>query len=149
MSARESLVTYLREKAHTTSPDQVDWDARRKKYLQEISALYRLIKTWLAQLEKEGSVTFHESQSVIEEDLIGLYKVKVLDLFVGKQRVSFAPMGLRVVGAEGRIDVKGQKDSVTLALVKGKWHILQRTPEPKLVAFTEESFRNLLESVLE
>ena len=149
MSARESLVTYLREKAHSTPPDQVDWDARRKKYLQEVSALYRLIKSWLAQLEKEGSVTFHESQNTNEEDLVGVYKVRNLHLFVGKQKVSFFPMGVRIIGAEGRVDVRGPNDNAWLLFLKGKWHIAERTPQPKLVPFTESSFRNLLESVLE
>ena len=151
MATTTALRTFLEDKAKSSSAQpEIDWEARRDKWLANISALYKCVKRWLADLEREGVVRYLPSPKVtISEDRIGDYGVDVLTILVGKQRVAFYPKGTLIVGAEGRIDIRGQKGIRTIILNGRKWSIVERTPTLATYPFNEESFRDALEEVME
>jgi hypothetical protein len=151
MSAHEDLLDYLRAKACKPVKGETDWNARRRKWLRNIAALHKAVRSWLAELENEKLATLRESWATIGEPSFGLfYRVKVLNIMVGNQRVEFLPIGTEIVGAEGRIDVRGRKSRAILALIEGKWELVLNPDKPtERVPLDEESFLSLLTCVME
>jgi hypothetical protein len=72
---------------------------------------------------------------------------------VGNERVEFRPKGVTVIGVAGRVDVRGDRDTVTLfkdsAETGNAWTvILQRVPNLRTVPLDRESLKDVLERVM-
>lgn len=71
---------------------------------------------------------------------------------MGNERVEFLPVGLGVFGADGRVDIIGACDSITLLRKSGiddEWVIvLQRVPERRTAPLDVETLRYALERVM-
>jgi len=147
MKTNESLVDFVREKAE--KPERgPDWDARRVKWQREIADLYRMIRGWLKPLESDKTIRVEEAIVTLREDYLGAYEVPEMSILIGSQKVTFHPKGTLIVGAQGRVDVSGDTSVRTLVVNQRKWAIVGRTDRVRLVPFTGESFRGLLEEVM-
>ena len=145
------LHAFLRSKA-TASPEaeeDIDWQARKEKWLASLSDLYGLIKSWLRPLEKDGTLRYSSTQITLQEDYLGSYQVEALSLQIGKQKVDFYPKGTLIIGAEGRVDVRGQRAMRTIVLSDGKWSVVEQSPRLKMLPFNEDSFQDLLQEIME
>lgn len=151
MCEKNELQAFLKQKAASTTPtpNEVDWKARKDKWLSQIAQLYKMIREWIAPLEKDKTVRFQMSHISLEEDYIGPYQVDVLALSIGKQCVEFHPKGTLIVGVDGRVDVRGLRGVRTLVLKGDQWLILERSPHLKTLPFNEDSFQDVLQEVME
>ena len=84
-------------------------DKRSDGWIRKVEHLYSLIKD---TLKNEKEVHYKTDQSmVMREELMEKYgvppkNVPIFDLFTGNQlKATFKPIGLWVVGAQGRIDI--------------------------------------------
>jgi len=102
---------------------------------------------------RDGTVVVDELESEVTEDFIGTYKVPQLQLTVGRDRVVFSPKGVNVIGAKGRVDLRGDRDTVTLIRTAsdgdGEWRVvLQRVPKFVAVPLDESSLAEALQRVM-
>jgi hypothetical protein len=146
MSKKDGLDAFLRSKA-STEPE-IDWEARKDRWISEIMKLYDQIKEWLAPLEKDEVVRYSTLTMTLQEDPIGSYQVDVLMLLVGKQRVEFRPKGTLIVGANGRVDIQGPRAMRTIVLQDGRWLIVERSPRVKTRPFDKDSLETVLKEVM-
>ena len=150
MVKNNGLLAFIRFKVAEmsgTDPD-IDWEARKRRWLHATGNLYRRIRRWLAPLEKDGILRFSKSSVALTEDLIGSYEIGVLEFSVGKQRVGFYPKGTLIVGARGRVDVRGNHGTRSIVLRGNQWFFVERVPELKIVPFNRKAFKNLLQEVM-
>jgi len=122
--------------------------ARKDVWLKRVSRLYADVRKWLADLERDGVLRFDLDKVALEEREIGQYDVEVLTLAIGKQQVAFCPKGTLIVGADGRIDIQGQRGVRTIIFSGGRWHLVTRTPKLRLLPFNEDSFQDVLSEVM-
>jgi hypothetical protein len=59
-------------------------------------------------------------ETEVTEDHIGTYTIPTLELTIGGERVEFRPKGTLVVGAAGRVDIRGGRDAVTMANLRAE-----------------------------
>ncbi|MFP4088042.1 MAG: hypothetical protein ACLFUL_14760 [Desulfobacteraceae bacterium] len=151
MNEENGLHAFLRSKATTSIEpgEHVDWEKRKRKWLACLDDLYSLIKSWLTPLEQDKTVSYSITQTTLQEDYLGSYQVDVLSLHIGNQTVDFHPKGTLIIGAEGRVDVRGPKAVRTLVLSDGQWSVVERSPRVKMLPFNEDSFDDMLQEVLE
>lgn len=151
MEEQNGLQAFLKEKAASGvgGEPEVDWGARKRKWLANIDQLYGLIEQWLAPLVGDGTVKVLKSSVHLTEDYIGSYDVDVLAIIIGKQRVAFHPKAALIVGAQGRVDVRGPRAIRSLIVEDDTWSILERQPRLKTLPFNEDSFRDVLGEVME
>jgi hypothetical protein len=145
------LHAFLRSKA-AASPEpeeNIDWEARKEEWLSNLNDLYALIRSWLRPLEEDGTLSYSITQVTLQEDYLGSYSVDALSLHIGNQRIEFYPKGTLIVGAEGRVDVRGPKAVRTLVLSNGQWSVVERSPRLKMLPFNEDSFQDMLQEVME
>ncbi len=146
MTQDGGLGAFLRSKA--AEQVEIDWQARRDQWLRDIDDLYTQVRAWLAPLENEGVVQYSTWSAPLQEDYIGSYQVDVLSLLIGKQRVELRPKGTLIVGANGRVDVHGQRAVRTILLQDDRWVLVERSPRPKTRPFDRDSFQIVLEEVM-
>lgn len=131
----------------------VDWDARRKTYVDALNALYAQIQEFLAEPLAHGQAKLRREEREITENYLGTYVVDDLVLEVGAEHVRFVPRGRNIVGASGRVDVLGDGGDGTLVVLPdekgGRWSVVaSRQPTLKMVPFDDASFAGLLKTVM-
>jgi hypothetical protein len=87
------------------------------------------------------------------EDFVETYSISALELSVGSERVEFRPKGVTVIGAAGRVDIRGERDTVTLLKdmesADDKWTVvLHRVPQLTTAPLDRESLTYALERVM-
>ena len=141
------LVEFLegrKEKAHG-----IDWEEKKREWLDAVPALYSQIKAVLGATIDKGLVKLHEEETKITEDFIGTYEVRELRLTVGDDLVVFTPIGANVVGALGRVDMRGDRDTISLLWTGGNWQfVVEQVPDLVMTPLDHQSLLNALQRVM-
>jgi len=128
----------------------VDWSARRSQWVKAIKALFRFVQDdLLAGAISAGLVTTSTADKSIEEEFLGKYKAPELTIKMGGESVRLSPRGRNTIGAQGRVDLVGDLDTVTFLLdVEGSWNVvLSRVPQ-NVVPLDDKSFTAALKQVM-
>jgi hypothetical protein len=97
---------------------QSDIEKRVEDWNIRISDLYSSIKEWLASVP--SYTTREQSEVTMYEELMQKYHIKpkqlkVLDVYDGDKIIAtFKPIGLWIIGINGRVDMLSKKGSVLL-----------------------------------
>lgn len=149
----DQLIEFLRsKKVHSPIPE-IDWEAKRDAWVRLVEGLYEFVQEMLRDSIVSKDVIVRTIRVELTEDFIGTYSIPALELSVGRERVEFRPKGVNVIGAAGRVDIRGERDTVTLLKdisgAKDKWTIvLQRVPHLQTAPLDSESLKYALERVM-
>jgi hypothetical protein len=88
------LIRHQQEKAIHTPAEQLDWVARRNKWLAELTNLMSDIKTWLSNAGIPSDLLESCDESIHEETL-GRYSATGLRVRIGAALVTFRPTGVK------------------------------------------------------
>jgi hypothetical protein len=130
--------------------NQIDWVERRQEWIDAVERLYRQnTDELLADSIAQGLVTVSRNEKVIEEEYLGTYSLSELVLDVSGENVRLSPKGRNIVGANGRVDLVGELDVVSLILEPaGHWDIvLSRVPR-HVVALDRKTLADALRRVM-
>ena len=149
----DQLVDFIRSRKEKVSGPDLNWEAKRDAWVSSVENLYRQIQEMLRDSIASNDLTAHTHLIEVTEDFIGSYFIPALELKVGRERVEFRPKGVTIIGAEGRVDIRGERDSVTLLkdvvnADSGRSVITQRVPHLKTVQFDRDSLTYVLERVM-
>jgi hypothetical protein len=113
---RQEFEKYLR-----TKPDEQKKFSKEKaleEWRHYLEVLYGTIEKWVEDYVSNGIVQINKDKTVkLYEEFSGEYDVKAIDLCFHGKTILFEPVGTMLVGAKGRIDVKGKNGQVTFILV--------------------------------
>ncbi len=151
MASKHITEFFLEKKAKATSSN-VDWSAKRDQWIQAVENLYDTVANdYLGSDDIAGIVTVDRTRTKsVQEQSIGSYSIHEMILAVGDEEVLFSPKGVNVLGAKGRVDVRGDRGEATLVRqLDDQWSlVLSRTPKLQLVPLSDESFLAMLRSVM-
>lgn len=116
-----------------------DWKAR-------VNKLYKEVGTWLSdkpeyRVALGGTIRMYEE--LMEKYGIAPEKIQTADLYKGDKLIaSFKPVGLWVIGANGRIDLLTPKGSYTILdnaeqFKAPKWHVYSPSDHRKSKPFSK------------
>ncbi|GEM_PF-299237 len=97
--------------------EQIDWNERKKDWFRHIDEFYLMVQDFMREYLNQGKVSIHFSSLTLNEEYIGSYETKKLHLMTGNQEVIFSPVGTRMIGSGGRIDMEGRAGKVRFVLV--------------------------------
>lgn len=97
--------------------ERIDWNERRKAWLRHIDKFYQIIQGFLKEYLNRGKINIDFSPLTLNEEYIGSYETKELHLMMGNQEAVFSPVGTRMIGSRGRIDLEGKAGKVRFVLV--------------------------------
>jgi hypothetical protein len=150
---KDQLVDFLRVKREKAARPIIDWQTRKHTWIRTVEGLYRLIQQMLQDSIASHDVAVRTFEIQVTEDFVGTYSVPVLEITAGGERVEFRPKGITLVGASGRVDMRGERDTVTILAdeseVNTQWTVvLQRVPRLKTAPLDRESLKFALERVM-
>ena len=149
----DQLADFLRaRKEHAPIPD-ADWKAKKDAFWLSVESLYESVRGMLKDSIAAKDVKVDTFSFGITEDFLGTYSMIGLELQIGPERVRFIPKGIYVVGASGRVDIRGECGTVTLLRHEqdGENHwevVLERVPHLRTAPFDRESLKLALEQVM-
>jgi hypothetical protein len=147
--SQDQLQFFFHEKKQKAKPANIDWAAKRDAWLRAVTALHRTIVEDYLKAARED-VEIIQQDRIVTESFIGEYRVPELVLRVGDEQVVFSPKGINVVGAQGRIDVQGDRGEATI-IWQGDDHwsiVAARVPVLRLVPLSAETLADVLRSIM-
>ena len=144
----QQLEQFFRKKAkRSASPDS----ARiRRRWIHSVTTLYDEIEfKFLAKLIKDKVATISRRSKTLFEEALGEYNINDLIIKVGDDIAVFSPKGRLIVGAQGRLDLEGDRGVVTFVLNPGRWSIVvSRSPTLRIEPVTEHSLLKAVKDVM-
>lgn len=97
------------ERQQATPEESQAFDSTRElnEWLAHLSQLYVLIEDFLRPYVEKGSIAIEYDSISLTEEGIGQYDARQMILQIGRQRVTFTPVGTMLIGTKGRVDVEG------------------------------------------
>ena len=103
--------------APSTADLEIDWDQKRKEWLQHLDQFYKLVEEFMREYVDQGKVRLQRGTKELHEEFIGDYSVDTMALHIGLNKVVFDPAGTNLIGAKGRVDMRSAKGTVKFVLV--------------------------------
>ncbi len=146
----KSVKQLIEERANVSSSVEDQVAMRIARWQQAVSNLWFRITAWLPVSDKSGKPLYTISEITRSEERSGSYPVESLEIRIGRSTVELVPVGTWIIGAQGRVDMRGPKATVRLIWVnEGSWLVVGDPMAPhESTPLTEESFTNALEQVL-
>jgi hypothetical protein len=127
-------------------------DERKEKWLQSLDRLYLRLEGYLEPYIKGGSIRLERENTTLREEVIGPYRAPKLRIWIVNTWVDIVPAGTYVMGAVGRVEVRGIRGSRAMVQREwDKWIILDRfvisngrSPDQGEIELSEDAFEKLL-----
>ena len=95
----------------------IDWIQIRDDWMKHLDEFYQLAEGFLQKYIDQGKVHITWDTKRLNEEHIGSYDVKSLEVQIGTIKVQFEPIGTIIFGAKGRVDMRGPHGTVKFVLV--------------------------------
>lgn len=105
-----------RQQENPEDSQTFDGTRERDEWLTNLSELYVLIEDFLRPYVEKGSIAIDYDSLSLTEEGIGQYDARQMVLQIGRQRVTFTPVGTMLIGTKGRVDVEGTAGRARLIL---------------------------------
>ena len=156
----------------------VDWAKELEEWRAYLKQFKSSVADFLQEHMQQDRVRLEYKAKRNSEENIGNYDVEVITIMIGNAKVELDPVGTVLIGAKGRVDMKGPKGTVKVVLVpkhsKGTglgmqalghgetrkeqenekqpiewvWKLATPPPSVKYTEFTKESFRTAIMEVV-
>ncbi len=113
MTHLEALISSHQNRAAKAGAQQVNWQARRVKWLDALEKLFDRIQRELIFAGVDPN-HIQDTHHTITEESLGTYDAPGLLVQIGTGRVTFTPVGSVIIGGYGRVDVYGPRGEVKL-----------------------------------
>lgn len=118
----EEFLTKNISKANVAKDEEkkIDWENEKFKWLQAIKEFYSNVEEWLKPFVDRDQLEIKYNDIHLEEENIGKYDTKSMCIYILNEKVVLEPIGTMLIGAHGRIDMKGKNGVAKFLLVKEK-----------------------------
>jgi len=132
--------------------------SERKTWEKKVKELYTQIKQWLMPLEMEGLLRYKEEMLPVNSILLkeGIEEENRNELtieFFNGETIKLEQVGLDIVGAYGRVDMKLGLHQVMIVMQEkeGDWIFVERynREEPTLYDFNQTNFEQFVKDFVE
>lgn len=149
------LEEILKQKRAQQEASEFAHIAVRQEWISNCENLMSRITEWLQPLEDKNWLAIQSEDILIREDQLGDYATRSLRLtFLDSQILTFRPVGRRIIGAQGRVDVVSGSTLLAMLLHKenDEWDFARREGrygKPVRWAFNRSTLEEFLVKFLE
>lgn len=105
------------KKQNAVDEEKIDWGKHKDEWLQSLNKIYGQIESWLNDLEDSDVISFGYKNKEINEEHIGIYNANNMIIKIASEQILLEPIGTLLIGAKGRIDMKGKNGIIKFVLV--------------------------------
>jgi hypothetical protein len=151
MTAKESVFELLKRDQDDAQGARSSRDAKIREWRSALEDLFRSIRSWLTDAERQKLLRIQEPAYDLQEARYGEYPAPGLKIISPTGvTIDIVPVGLNIVGAQGRVDVVcNPKKRVLILKEPGKWYFATLAAKGwDLKEFNEESFWETIKEFL-
>ena len=111
---KQDLQAFINNRRQIDEEAQIDWNQVKLEWLNKLKELYKSVENWLTDLD---AVKIYYSDIELNEENIGIYAAKKMIITISDEQVLLEPVGTRVIGVKGRVDMNGKSGKVRILLV--------------------------------
>ena len=97
--------------------EKVDWISVKQSWLADLAVLYGRVREFLQPHIERRLVRLSLGTTFLIEQHFGEYEVPYATIYLAERLVEIVPRGRFIIGALGRVDIKGPQGEVRLVLV--------------------------------
>ena len=147
------LADFIRSRREKSGRPKIDWQARKNEWISSVEQLYVFVEELLRDAIDTNDVTIQTIDFGISEQFVGQYHIPALELNIGGELVEFRPQGISIIGAAGRVDIRGEMGIVTLlfkseAAIGSEWSVLLQRVPMRIIPLDQDSLKDALERVM-
>jgi hypothetical protein len=134
----------MSEATHSTEAS----NEKKQNWIKAVNELAKSIKEWAEEMK--WLVDVHETD--FNESAYGSYSLPELYIRAPKiQKLAVVPVGLDIMGAEGRVDIEAFPSLHRFILIrkKGQWKLMTDSMVPWPGAWGREAFLSMVEALRE
>ncbi len=141
------------QSANKKNASVVDWNERRQVWLTQLNNLLNDVEQWLKPLCEDGTLSLErQPRHLAERETLGDYQAVAMVIYINGQTIFLEPVGSIIIGAFGRVDMKGPFADFMLLLAtsddqdlnpiihKATWHISTRRNRRRLLSLNADTF---------
>ena len=131
------------------SPSQLTPEQKTSRIQEWQAAVNAAMNDAQQWSEQEGWLVRREEKTAHEE-LLGDYVVPMLHIRVSDGELLVNPVGLHVIGADGRVDLEGWPSLNRVKLIRrqGQWQLFTDSNVPLRRPWTKETFAELAKDLV-
>lgn len=115
---KKDLQAFINAKKLTAEDDKkIDWNKMKDEWLAHLKELYIQIEGWLKVFENNDVISFEYKRLNLNEEHIGIYESSSMIIKIASEQVLLEPIGTLLIGAKGRVDMKGKSGITKIVLV--------------------------------
>lgn len=111
-----SFDDFVNQQSKASDKNEIDWEAKLKDWKKYLSNFHEKVESFLKSYIKSGKLTLTKRRIRLSEEYIGSYEVDALDILLGDTKITLTPIGTNLIGAKGRVDMKGPRGIVKFIL---------------------------------
>ena len=150
MEHLDSFEEFLKKKKDDEAKTKINWEERKSFWLESIDEFYANIKDWLRSFEEQKYIQIKDDKEItLNEEYLGQYQTKRLDIYLGNDIISLTPKGTLILGSYGRIDMRGPKAEIIIIQPNWKdWKFVRKTPKFETWDVSSESFKKMIQDLV-
>lgn len=113
----QSFDDFVNQQSKASEKGEVDWIAKLEDWKMHLSVFHKKVESFLESYIESGKLTLTKRIIDLHEEYIGSYRVEALDITLGNTKITLTPIGTNLIGAKGRVDMKGPRGTVKFVLV--------------------------------
>jgi len=87
-------------------------------WLRELDALYSAMEEYLQSYTESGQIKIERRPVQLTEEYLGTYDAEALAMSIGNDEIIAQPVGTRVIGSRGRVDLTGPRKTLRIVLLE-------------------------------
>lgn len=117
---------FVNEQISQKAEQRINWEKRREEWLSHVQVFFKQVKEFLHDYVSKGQIEIVFSPMKINEEYLGEYELQKACIFIGKNQIVLEPVGALIIGAFGRIDMKGAYGTIKFILTDTELSSWQR-----------------------
>lgn len=118
-----------KERENTNALRDIDRDKRKKEWIEYLEKFYQQIEGFLKEYIESEDISREYKETDLNDEMLGNYSVNTMHIRIRGRDVILEPVGTYVIGARGRVDMRGPGGTVRFVLIG--WDVIRVGNGPK------------------
>ncbi|MDP9991508.1 hypothetical protein J2W28_002275 [Variovorax boronicumulans] len=115
--SRKSFEEFINAQPEEPAADAFNVAKELDEWLKALDKLYANVRSYLSPFKAQGKVAIEDGEVELHEEATGPYQAPKMSIRMGPHVVTLLPIGTFLIGAKGRVDMKGPRGTVRFVLV--------------------------------
>ncbi len=118
--ATETFDEFVKQRTDQARQSTEAWNSEKTlaDWLRELDTLYSAMEGYLRSYTESGQIKIERRPVQLKEEYLGTYDAEALAMSIGNDEVIAQPVGTKLIGSSGRVDLTGPRKTLRIVLLE-------------------------------